>query len=85
MVYTLHFVLVISIYFDKNCQNVPLPQVLSKDFASKNQLPGFSVDGTLVKNGLIERSCISCGKDTKRYRKSFPKVSKGVFTIDFLI
>ena len=28
-----------------------------------------------------ERSCISFGKDTKRYNKSYPKASKGVFPI----
>ena len=34
---------------------------------------------------LQERSCISCGNDTKIYHKSFPKASKGVFTIAYLI
>ena len=33
-------------------QNVTLPQVFFKDFASKNQLPGFYISGTLVENGL---------------------------------
>ena len=32
--------------------NVTLPQVLFKLFASKNQLPGLSLTGTLVENGL---------------------------------
>ena len=32
--------------------NVTLPQVFFKHFASKNQLPGLFVRGTLVKNGL---------------------------------
>ena len=32
---------------------------------------------------LVIRSCISCGKDTKRYQKSFPIASKGVFTIAY--
>ena len=34
-------------------QNVTLPQVFFEHFASKNQLPGFYVSGTLVENGLI--------------------------------
>ena len=33
-------------------QNVTLPQVFFKYFASKNQLPGLSVSGILVENGL---------------------------------
>ena len=36
-------------------ENVTLPQVFFKHFASKNQLPGLSVTGTLVENGLIEK------------------------------
>ena len=32
--------------------NVTLPQVFFKYFASKNQLPGFSISGTLVENEL---------------------------------
>ena len=32
--------------------NATLPQVFSKHFASKNQLPGLSIIGTLVENGL---------------------------------
>ena len=35
-----------------NEKNVTVPQVFFKHFASKNQLPGFSVSGTLVENGL---------------------------------
>ena len=35
-----------------NEKNVTVPQVFFKYFASKNQLPGFSVSGTLVENGL---------------------------------
>ena len=31
------------------------PQVFFKHFASKNQLPGLSVSGTLVENGLSDR------------------------------
>ena len=34
-------------------ENVTLPQVFSKHFASKSQLPGLSVSGTLVENGLM--------------------------------
>ena len=34
---------------------------------------------------LKESSSISCGKDTKRYHKSFPKTSKAVFTIAYPI
>ena len=33
-------------------QNVTLPQVFFKHFASKIQLPGLPVSGTLVENGL---------------------------------
>ena len=36
-------------------ENVTLPQVFFKHFASKNQLPGLSIIGTLVENGLIDR------------------------------
>ena len=31
---------------------------------------------------LSERSCIYCGKDSKRYHKPFAKASKNVFTTD---
>ena len=34
--------------------NVILPQMLFKYFASKNQLPGFFISGTLVENGLMQ-------------------------------
>ena len=34
-------------------QNVTLPQVFLKHFASKNQLPGLSISGTVVEEGLI--------------------------------
>ena len=34
-------------------KDVTFPQVFFKHFASKNQLPGLSVNGTLVENGLI--------------------------------
>ena len=30
------------------------PQVFFKYFASKNQLPGFYISGTLVENGLMK-------------------------------
>ena len=30
-----------------------LPQVFLKHFASKKQLPGLSINGTLAKNGLL--------------------------------
>ena len=33
-------------------KNVTLPQVFFKHFASKNQLTGFYISGTLVENGL---------------------------------
>ena len=33
----------------------------------------------------INMSCVSCGKDIKRYRKSFPKASEGVFTTAYHI
>ena len=33
-------------------ENVALPQAIFKHFASKNQLSGLSVNGTLVENGL---------------------------------
>ena len=32
--------------------NVTLSQLFFKQFASKNQLPGSSISGTLVENGL---------------------------------
>ena len=35
-------------------QNVTLPKVFFKHFASKNQLPSLSICGTLVENGLNE-------------------------------
>ena len=34
-------------------ENVTLPQVFFKHFASKNQLPGLSIIETLVENGLM--------------------------------
>ena len=34
-------------------QNVTLPLVLFKNFASIKQLPGFYISGTLVENGLM--------------------------------
>ena len=34
-------------------ENVTLLQVFSNYFASKSQLPGLSVSGTLVENGLM--------------------------------
>ena len=37
----------------KHAYNVTLPQVF-KHFASKNQLPGLSVRGTLIENRLSE-------------------------------
>ena len=33
--------------------NATPPQLFFKYFASENQLPGFYIKGTLVKNGLI--------------------------------
>ena len=35
-------------------ENIIFAQVFFKHFASKNQLPGLSVSGTLVENGLID-------------------------------
>ena len=32
--------------------NVTLPQLFFKHFVGKKQLPGFSISGTLVENGL---------------------------------
>ena len=32
---------------------------------------------------LEEKFCISCGKDTKRHQKSFPKPCKDIFTIAY--
>ena len=60
--------LVVGFYW----QNVTLPQVFFKHFASKNQLPGFYVSETLVENGLI----------------AYPKITKEsilhlLFTDDF--
>ena len=36
--------------------NITLPQVVFKHFAGKNQLPGLSVSGKLVENGLSNQS-----------------------------
>ena len=36
-------------------KNVTLPQVFFKHFASKNQLTGFYISGTLVENGLTKK------------------------------
>ena len=38
---------------DAGHRHVTLPQRFFKHFASKNQLPGFYISGTLVENGLI--------------------------------
>ena len=35
-----------------------LPQVIFKHFASKNELPSLSVSGTMVENGLIQKSFV---------------------------
>ena len=45
-----------------------LPQVFLKHFASKNQLPGFCISGTLVKNGLrkprnLKTCLLFCAED----------------------
>ena len=37
-------------------QNVTLPEVFFKHFASKNELLGFCISGTLVENGLMKYS-----------------------------
>ena len=37
-------------------KDVTFPQVFFKHFASKNQLPGFYINGTLVENGL-KKTC----------------------------
>ena len=37
-------------------KNVTLPHLFFKHFASKNQLPGFGISGTLVGNALIHYS-----------------------------
>ena len=34
-------------------ENVALPLVFVKHFASENQLPGFYIGGILVENGLM--------------------------------
>ena len=48
-------------------ENVTRPQLFFKHFASKSQLPGLSVSGTLLENGLMSMlpqaksiHCISC-------------------------
>ena len=43
----------LSVYLIHLYLNVTLPQVFFKHFASKNQLPGFYISGTLVENRLI--------------------------------
>ena len=40
-------------------ENVTLPKSFFKHFASKNQLPGLSVTGTLVENKLRQASGLS--------------------------
>ena len=44
-------------------ENVTLPQVLFKHFASKNQLPGLSISGTLVEIGLKKLVLMSLKTD----------------------
>ena len=51
-------------------ENVTLPQVFFKHFASKNQLPGFYISGILVKNGLILWKKFEYLCD--RWRRGFP-------------
>ena len=40
---------------------------------------------TNISKKLPEKVCISCGKDTKRYHKSFHKTCKAVFTMVYPI
>ena len=52
-------------------QNFTLPQVFFKYFASKNQLPGLSVSGTLFENGLgtvIYSSKEKCSGPNQAYK-----------------
>ena len=48
-------------------QNVTLPQVFLKYFASKNQLPGFYISQTLVENGLIILTSKSKEQDREKW------------------
>ena len=50
-------------------QNVWKTLLEEWNFASKNQLPGLFVSGTLVENGLLKHDEI---KKLNRMRKSFP-------------
>ena len=53
---------------------------LFKHFASKNQLPGFYISGTLVENELTEDFCLTYST-TDRY--PFPTNSEGVLFYTF--
>ena len=48
-------------------QNITLPQVSLKNFASKNQLPGFYISQTLVENGLIILTSKSKEQDREKW------------------
>ena len=47
-------------------QVVTLPQLFFKHFASKNQLPGLSVSGTFVENGLKSIFFDTEGQQTRK-------------------
>ena len=55
-----------------------LPQVFLKHFASKKQLPGLSINGTLAKNGLLihEDNSEKIQSLVKLFQKLFWKVSE---------
>ena len=63
-------------------ENITLPHVFFKHFASKHQLPGLSVSGTLVENGLIfecsviaKQICQTTFSTQSYYRGSFRTLS----------
>ena len=70
----------LSVYLIHLYLNVTLPQVFFKHFASKNQLPGFYISGTLVENELTEDFCLTYST-TDRY--PFPTNSEGVLFYTF--
>ena len=56
--------------------HVTLPQVLFKHFASKHQLPGLSISGTLLENGFKMQKQASGGFYEKVTPRIFEKIHK---------
>ena len=58
-------------------KNVTLPQVFFKYFASKNQLPGFYISGTLVENELIILEQIfRCNSQNMEIKKELCRIDR---------